>query len=499
MGLFNNFPYTNFHELNLDWVLSTVKRLSEEWTATHDDLEGYAEYITDYFANLNVQDEIDNKLDTMAEDGSLGASVTPYVDDMLPNIVSSWLRDNITPTTPAVDASLTVSGAAADAAVTGAGLYLTKDRTANTPAALTWWNSASAGFNDTDNPVAPQNMPVNTYTYALANRLAGFSNDLFTMSGSAAWYAFCVASLYNPQQRIYILIRRSTATIAPRMYIGTSINGGNAVIWADYSPSTATTPSVKLAMFGDSIMRGIINTSGGGTANNDDNIPNGVAAELNIAVGNFGIGSIGWLNNGGGGNKTPAYDYLKAFVAGTPLYYGNYPGAGSAYDNYKFIGRGTLSDYNAIVLAFGANDRGYSLGSLEAVKNNDSNSSYDPDTVGYSTSIAEQVYRCVRYLRTQVPNIPIILAGPYISCFGGNVYGNGDYDNPGTGGWSKREYAQFLQDFARYYGCGYYDNEKMPRYPYDLTQSLTANVHPTQACYHELGKYTAGVISGQLI
>ena len=30
MGLFEQFPYTNFHELNLDWVLSKLKELDEK-------------------------------------------------------------------------------------------------------------------------------------------------------------------------------------------------------------------------------------------------------------------------------------------------------------------------------------------------------------------------------------------------------------------------------------------------------------------------------------
>lgn len=30
MGIFENFPYTNFHELNLDWILSTIKELDSE-------------------------------------------------------------------------------------------------------------------------------------------------------------------------------------------------------------------------------------------------------------------------------------------------------------------------------------------------------------------------------------------------------------------------------------------------------------------------------------
>lgn len=31
MGFFNKFPYTDFHELNLDWVLKMLKELDQEW------------------------------------------------------------------------------------------------------------------------------------------------------------------------------------------------------------------------------------------------------------------------------------------------------------------------------------------------------------------------------------------------------------------------------------------------------------------------------------
>ena len=33
MGLFDHFPYTNVHELNLDWILSMMKALEAEWEA----------------------------------------------------------------------------------------------------------------------------------------------------------------------------------------------------------------------------------------------------------------------------------------------------------------------------------------------------------------------------------------------------------------------------------------------------------------------------------
>ena len=29
MGIFENFPYTNYHELNLDWVIEKIKELEE--------------------------------------------------------------------------------------------------------------------------------------------------------------------------------------------------------------------------------------------------------------------------------------------------------------------------------------------------------------------------------------------------------------------------------------------------------------------------------------
>lgn len=164
---YNKYPYTDFHELNLDWVIERVKKLTEdwaatleEWNATEEEWQQLYDYVHDYFDNLNVQTEINNKLDEMAADGSLAAIVEPIirskVNEDLPGIVTlqlpatvsdqidavvasqiddavaaeiggavtpavdAWLADHITqPTTPAIDTSLSVVGAAADAAAVG--------------------------------------------------------------------------------------------------------------------------------------------------------------------------------------------------------------------------------------------------------------------------------------------------------------------------------------------------------------------------------------------
>lgn len=73
------------------------------------------DYVNHYFDSLDIQAEINNKLDAMAASGELldiiGPTMTAYI--------SQWLTEHITPTTPPVDSSLTVSGAAADSKTVG--------------------------------------------------------------------------------------------------------------------------------------------------------------------------------------------------------------------------------------------------------------------------------------------------------------------------------------------------------------------------------------------
>lgn len=123
MGFFDFFPYTNFHNVNLDWVLQRVKEWGElveaNDTAFHNLEEANAsfkEYVETYLANLDVQGAIDDKLDRMFESGELTEYLQPYVSP----VVTAWLDEHITePTGVVIDSSLTVSGACADAFETG--------------------------------------------------------------------------------------------------------------------------------------------------------------------------------------------------------------------------------------------------------------------------------------------------------------------------------------------------------------------------------------------
>ena len=56
MGVFNNFPYTNIHELNLDWIIKKVKELDSK---VNEDLESVIrEYVNTLYLNVSyVEDE----------------------------------------------------------------------------------------------------------------------------------------------------------------------------------------------------------------------------------------------------------------------------------------------------------------------------------------------------------------------------------------------------------------------------------------------------------
>ena len=138
MGVFRHFPYSNFHEMNMDEIIKIIKNMLEEWAQYHaewdawmteinDDWSNYQEvmneawqnmqdFINNYFDNLDVQEEINNKIVSMIQTGEFGQLVNEYI----PPAVSAWLALHITePTGIVIDTSLSVSGACADAKATG--------------------------------------------------------------------------------------------------------------------------------------------------------------------------------------------------------------------------------------------------------------------------------------------------------------------------------------------------------------------------------------------
>lgn len=133
---YNKYPYTDFHELNLDWVIERVKKLTEDWLATQEawnntqeEWQQLYDYVHDYFANLDVQDEINNKINQMILDGTFLSVVAPTITQTVTDTTTSWLAEHITqPTTPAIDNTLTIAGAAADSKAAGDAVTLLRHK-----------------------------------------------------------------------------------------------------------------------------------------------------------------------------------------------------------------------------------------------------------------------------------------------------------------------------------------------------------------------------------
>ena len=87
-----NFPFLpveGLHEFNLDWFLNRFHELSEEWDETKAAWIALKEWVENYFENLDVQNEINNKIDEMYENGTLEIILSQLIKADIPVFVNS--------------------------------------------------------------------------------------------------------------------------------------------------------------------------------------------------------------------------------------------------------------------------------------------------------------------------------------------------------------------------------------------------------------------------
>lgn len=78
---FSNFPYTDFHNSNLDWILKTVKDLDIKWDDYYTQWNKWQTDVQNYIDNLDYITAIDKYLDALKASGELS------------DIIDTWLTD----------------------------------------------------------------------------------------------------------------------------------------------------------------------------------------------------------------------------------------------------------------------------------------------------------------------------------------------------------------------------------------------------------------------
>lgn len=81
-----NFPFLpieGLHEFNLDWFLNKFRELREKWDETEAAWLALKEYVETFFDKLDVQEEINNKIDAMKESGDLGRLIYSLINSSI--------------------------------------------------------------------------------------------------------------------------------------------------------------------------------------------------------------------------------------------------------------------------------------------------------------------------------------------------------------------------------------------------------------------------------
>ena len=97
-------------------LFKTVKEMFDAQDELVKSYKALYDFVNQYFTNLDIQTEVNKKIEEMKDSGELLNLLKPTVR----NEVSTWLTSNITnPSNPPIDKSLTVENAAADSKVVG--------------------------------------------------------------------------------------------------------------------------------------------------------------------------------------------------------------------------------------------------------------------------------------------------------------------------------------------------------------------------------------------
>lgn len=395
----------------LNNTISDVANVEENVSALNDAYVKLQSYVNNYFDSLDVQKEINNKLDEMADNGTFNELFNSIIQTQTDNTVTQWMNDNLIPIgeTAVLDASLSLSDAAAKSNSVRENALLHFDSTYNL-AGITHINSSMSlsSFNNdclfthigTGENSKPQDCPPNTLDsepgffvhFNNATKNTGIRHQFYyNISKRVLWHRYKTAggsASWQDWKELNSLTFNNI--IAPAYSDSTTYHLGDYVIYNEHLYRCTATETIA----GDfnasdwsntSVYAGFLNYSYLGSGNN-----------LNNVVGKNKIFMLGYSDTATNSpNNNNGIKYL--------LNFGNDTIAGQIFihcDEGKIYIR-RLSDGNQWTRWMG---EGRYLFEKNIVPYYDSETTYNTgDLVIYGTTNAnEKIYRCINDNTTNV-------------------------------------------------------------------------------------------------
>ena len=108
-----NFPYSNFHDLNMDWILKIVKDFEDHYTSIHETIEAGIALINEKTdeAIIDALSQINNQLD--ADLLSMQTAYNEYITNInttastKENEVLAYMNQKLIETTNSIDDFIT--------------------------------------------------------------------------------------------------------------------------------------------------------------------------------------------------------------------------------------------------------------------------------------------------------------------------------------------------------------------------------------------------------
>lgn len=92
---FHLWPYSNFHDLNMDWVLKKLQEVLTEIANNSADWAVVKQQMIDAINAIpgQITEDVDEKVDSMAEDGSLAGLIQPFIDEIVNPVFVNSVSD----------------------------------------------------------------------------------------------------------------------------------------------------------------------------------------------------------------------------------------------------------------------------------------------------------------------------------------------------------------------------------------------------------------------